>query len=181
MKKLLKKSFLVFLAMLLTLSMVACTADKDGGFDDDDDDAGQKNDGNKGKISFSVSYNDTVIELGKPAAAVLSSLGEPDAKQEAFDCGEGNSRMYYQFASFDLYTMKMDGNEVIDELALYDDLAQTAENISVGMSEAEVRSAYGNPMSEENGTLSYASGDDYLSFDIENGKVSAIGLLRKTN
>ena len=179
MKNLLKKSFLVLLAMLLTLSMVACTADKDGGFDDDDD-AGKKNDGNKGKISFSVSYNDTVIELGKPATAVLSSLGEPDAKQEVFDCGEGNSRIYYQFASFDLYTMKVNGEEVIDQIELLDDLSETAAGILIGSSESAVRNAYGSPTTEKNGKLTYSSGENHLIIKIVEGKVSEIGLLRKT-
>ena len=167
--KLLKKSFLSILILVLAISMIACEGKK------------QEPTPEEGTSAYSVTYNGTAIELGKPAADVLTALGEPLSTQEVCDCGEGKSRVLYQFSSFDLYTMKMDGSEVIDELALYDDLVETAEKISIGMSEAEVRTVYGEPLSEENGTLSYASGDYHLSFDIENGKVSAIGLLRKTN
>ncbi len=171
MNGVLKKSFLVFLVLLLSVAFFACDGKKH------DPDLDNTNDA---KISFSVIYHGTELSLGKSAKTALDSLGEPMSEEEVFDCGEGKSRMLYAFSSFDLYTMKANGEEVIDQIELYDDLTETSEKIAIGSKESAVREAYGEPTSEKNGKLTYTSGDNNLIFEIKDGTVSAIGLLRKT-
>ena len=175
MKQLLKKSLLFILAMILVISLVACEGKKQPKEDDDNEPAVSEK-----AISFSITYHGTVIELGKPAEAVLNALGEPLFSEEVFDCGEGNSRMQYQFSSFDLYTMKSEEGEVIDQIELYDDQSETSKKISIGSEEAEVREAYGTPTDEKEGKMTYTSGENNLIIELKDGKVSAIGLLRKT-
>ena len=114
------------------------------------------------------------------SAAVLSKLGEPNASNEIFDCGEGNSRMLYRYASFDLYTMKSGDAEVIDQIELKDDLSETDKGICLGSKESAVTAAYGKADRQANGSLTYVDGKQELTFDIENGQVVAIGLLRVT-
>ncbi len=133
-----------------------------------------------GDSAFCVVYNGVKIELGKPAEPILNELGAANSENEIFDCGEGNSRIRYRYESFTLYVMKSDGEEVIDQIELLDDLTETSRGVCIGDSESKVRELYGDPSSEQNGILSYSKDSMQIQFDIENGKVSAVGLLRRT-
>lgn len=164
-----KKWLILLLTLLMVLSLVACNEVEEKEPSENDE-----------TNLFSVTYNGTAMALGKPAEAVLNALGEPISSQEVFDCGEGNSRMYYRYASFDLYVMKADGKELIDQIELRDDLAELSCGISIGASADSVRQKAGDPTKEEDGKLTYSSGNQYLIIELENGTVSEIGLLRKT-
>ena len=124
------------LLCMVALAMGACTAKKS----------------NEDTV-FAVSYDDVVIELGASAEDVLDALGSANSEDEVFDCGAGNSRIRYRYDSFTLYVMKSDGEQVIDQIELKDDLIQTTRKIALGSSEAEVRDAYGNPTKAENGII----------------------------
>ena len=177
MKQILKKSLLLLLALMMVISMVACEKKEEDAEKDE-----EVEEENEGTTSFSVTYNGTVIALGKSADKVLKALGTPQSTQEVVDCGAGNVRTVYQFSSLTLYTMKAaDGKEVIDQVEVYDDLVETSKGISIGSEEAHVRTVHGNPTSESNGKLTYTSGSNNLIIVVKDRKVSGIGLLRKTN
>jgi predicted small lipoprotein YifL len=167
----------LLLALLLLLSLCAC-AEKEPNAPTTDKDKKEENTESDG---FFVKNGSVKIELGVDAAAVLRKLGEANSAQEVFDCGAGNSRMYYRYSSFDLYTMKSsDGKEIVDQIELLDDLSETEKGISIGSAESALREAYGEPSSESDGELTYAQGDQRMIFEVTDGKVSAIGLLRVT-
>ncbi len=130
--------------------------------------------------AFCVVYDGVRIELGKPAEKILEALGTANSENEIFDCGEGNSRVRYRYDSLTLYVMKSDGDEVVDQIELLDDLAETSRGICIGDSEEKVREAYGTPSSEQGGILGYGKGGMQIEFDLADGKVSGIGLLRRT-
>ena len=161
----LKKLMALLLALLCIICVTACA--KDGDTD-------------KKAEGFSVKYNDVELVLGAEAADVLEELGEANSSDELFDCGAGNSRMLYRYSSFDLYTMKSDGKEVIDQIELKDDVATTDLGIYIGSDEAKVRSEYGEPDREGKNGITYKDGELEVTFDIKDGKVSGIGLLRVT-
>ena len=170
-----KRVAALLLALLLAAAMIACSEKESGTpTPDENKNTEQQND------AFCVKYQGVTVELGADASSVLKKLGEANSAQEVFDCGAGNSRMYYRYASFDLYTMKADGKETIDQIELLDDLTQTEKGISIGAAESAVREAYGEPSSESEGMLTYAKGDQRIVFEVADGKVSAIGLLRVT-
>lgn len=130
--------------------------------------------------AFCVVFDGVKIELGKPAEPILEELGPANSENEVFDCGEGNSRVRYRYDSFTLYVMKSDGEEVVDQIELLDDLTETSRGVCIGDGEAKVREAYGTPTSDQNGILGYSKSGMQIQFDIADGKVSAIGLLRRT-
>ena len=166
----------LLLALLLLLLMCACSEKQE-----EEAPASDEKENTEESADFAVTYNGTKIQLGVDASSVLKKLGDANSAQEVFDCGAGNSRMYYRYASFDLYTMKSsDGKEIVDQVELLDDLSETEKGICIGSTEAALREAYGEPSSEVDGELTYAKGDHRWIFEIKDGKVSAIGLLRVT-
>ncbi|MBQ2999373.1 MAG: hypothetical protein IJD64_02815 [Clostridia bacterium] len=180
MKNLWKKSLLVILALLLAISLIACEGKKQPA-DSDDDDGEDKKVNAEETITFSVTCNGTTVELGKPMASVLDALGEANSIQDAPSCGDGTTRKVYHYSSLMIYTLTANGAETIDEIVIRDDTVETAAKISIGSSESDVRKAYGTPSTEKEGTLTYVSGQNELTIDLADGKVSAIDLLRKTN
>ena len=120
-----KRALAVLLCLILCVSVMACA---------------KKNEGNEETAdAYAVTYNGTELALGADAASVLAKLGEPSFEQEVFDCGEGNSRMCYRYASLVLYTMKnTEGKETIDQIEVNDDLVETEQGIAIGASAAEL-------------------------------------------
>ena len=180
MKNILKKSLLLIFALLLAISLISCEGKKQPA-DSDDDDGEDKKVNAEETIAFSVTCNGVTVELGKPMAAVLDALGEANSIQDAPSCGDGTTRKVYHYSSLIIYTLTVDGEETIDQIVLRDDTVETAAKISIGSSESDVRKAYGTPTTEKDGTLTYVSGQNELTIDIQDGKVSAIDLLRNTH
>ena len=165
-----KNAILLILVLALTVCAVACAKKNDGA----------STEGGTTATGFGVTVNGTAVELGKDAAPVLAALGTPTLSQEVFDCGEGNSRMFYRFGSLELYTMKSDGKEIIDQIELNDDLVSTDKGICIGDTVEKVKTAYGEPQRGDEDDLVYVSGNQELTFEIDDGRVEEIGLLRVT-
>ena len=164
-----KRWLALLMCVILSVSVMACAKKTDTGNGDGAEDA------------FSVTYNGVTIPLGSGAEKTLEALGEPSFSQEVFDCGEGNSRMCYRYASLVLYTMKStDGKETVDQIEVNDDLVETDKGIAIGSSTADVEDAYGAPTEKKSDEWVYTSGKYQLIFDVKDGKVDGIGLLRKT-
>lgn len=170
-----KRVAALLLALLLTVTVMACSEKAEENPAADEKETTKQSDG------FYVTYGGAKIALGANASTILNKIGDANSAQEVFDCGAGNSRMYYRYASLDLYTMKSsDGKETVDQIEILDDLVETDKGICIGSVESAVREAYGEPTSENGGELTYADGDQRLIIELRDGKVSAIGLLRVT-
>lgn len=167
--RLTKRWLAILMSVILCVSMMACAKKNDTDHGDD------------GEKAYSVTYNDVKLTLGANAENALEALGEPNFSQEVFDCGEGNSRMCYRYASLTLYTMKnTDGKETIDQIEVNDDLVETDKGIAIGSSVTALEEAHGKPTTKADDEWIYTSGSYQLIFDVEDGKVDGIGLLRKT-
>ena len=153
----------VALALLLCLGMVGCAEKKE-----------------EKASAFAVVSETVTVTLGADAEEVLSALGEAEASREVFDCGAGNSRMYYRYPSLELYTMKTEDGETIDQIEVNDDLAQTSRGICIGDTVAKVKEAYGTPSQDADGQLTYSKDGMHLIFVIANDTVTDIALIRKT-
>ncbi len=165
----LKRWILVLLVAILTLGLVACNGnEKDADTESADE------------IGFFVDCNGTKIELGKSAESALTALGEPNSRKEIGDCGGLGAQVRYDYASVTVYVLESKSGDVIDEITLKDDLAETSKGIVIGSKEADVTTAYGKPHETEGDRLKYQSGDKCLMFTIKNGQVSAIDLVRVT-
>jgi ribosomal protein S16 len=127
---------------------------------------------------FYVNYKDVKIELNKKAESVLDKLGEPKYSDNLGDCGGIGVQMKYTYDNITLNTLKEKDGEVIHKIGFLNDLVSTPKGITIGSSADDVRAAYGTPSSEENGKLTYKSGDLELEFTVKNGSVSAVNYRR---
>ena len=86
--------------------------------------------------------------------------------------------MKYTYDDITVNTLKEKDGEVIHKIAFVNDLVETPKGLSIGSSEAQVKDAYGEPTSSENGKLLYKSGDLELEFTVKDGSVSAVNYRR---
>ena len=164
-RRILCLSLALVCAIMLASALVSCNTD------------GEENEGGASN-PFYVNYNDTKIELDKKAESVLEKLGEPKYSDNLGDCGGIGVQMKYTYDDITVNTLKENDGEVIHKIGFLNDLVSTPKGISIGSSEQEVRDAYGTPSSEENGKLTYKSGDLELEFTVKNGSVSAVNYRR---
>ena len=127
---------------------------------------------------FCVVYKGITIQLDKSADNVLEKLGKAKYEDNLGDCGGIGVQMKYTYDDITVNTLKEQGGEVIHKIAFVNDLVETPKGISIGSSEAEVKSAYGEPSSTDGGKLLYKSGDLELEFSIKDGSVSAVNYRR---
>ena len=169
------KRFLISLVAILccvctVITLASCGEEKDV---DNKDSEGS----NVANI-FYVNYGDTKIELGKNAKAVLDALGEAKSVKELGDCAGLGAQVKYTYDNFDLYTLKNDEGETIDEISFTSDIAITPKGISLGATPEDVTDAYGTPTSQSEKTIVYTQGRNSLKFGLKNGVVASIDYLR---
>ena len=164
MKKIFAKLFVLALCGTLVLGMCACNGNTS--------DATEV--GESGGISYSAKYNGQTVRLGKKADSVLDKLGEPVSELNTGNCGGLGETTRYDYKDITLVVVDYEnGDELIDQIVLNTDGAETAEGIYIGSSEADVIKAYGE------GTLTgktriYREDGKELAIGIENGTVSSI-------
>lgn len=168
----LKRFLCLALALTCCFSVCVglCACDKN----EEDDEGGAA----KSNSPFYVVYKDVKIELDKKAEAVLEKLGKANYEDNLGDCGGIGIQMKYTYSDIAINTLKEKDGEMIHKISFESDLVSTPKGISIGSSEGDVRSAYGEPTSEENGKLLYKSNDLELEFTVKNGTVSAVNYRR---
>ena len=168
----LKRFLSLILAMIFCLStcLFASSCDKEEQED--------QNNGQTVANPFYITYRDVKIELDKKAEGVLDKLGAPKSTDNLGDCGGIGVQMKYTYADITVNTLKEEKGEMIHKISFITDIAQTNRGISIGSDEADVRSEYGTPSSEENGKLIYKMSDLELEFTVKDGSVSAINYRR---
>ena len=127
---------------------------------------------------FYVVYKGVKIELDKSADDVLSKLGEAKYEDNLGDCGGIGVQIKYTYDDITVNTLKEKSGEKIHKISFVNDIAATPKNISIGSTEDEVRDAYGQPSSYDDGRMVYKSGDLKLEFVIESGEVKSVNYVR---
>ena len=153
----------ILLAMALLLSLLICVIACD-----DTSNVPAEEDKPETYGTYTVKYRDTVIELGKEASSVLESLGEPSAKQFVASCGEGAGDQWrYTYSSLYLFTVKTDAGEIVDAVALRDDIAKTGKGLTVGSTESEITAAYGEPTAKQGSKVRYTTDTYTMEFVLD--------------
>ena len=166
-----KRAICLMLAIVCCFTMTALLAScSDGG----EADGGEQTSNNP----FYVVYKGVKIELDKSADDVLSKLGEAKYKDNLGDCGGIGVQFRYTYDDITVNTLKEKNGEMIHKISFVNDIASTPKNISIGSTEDDVRNAYGQPSSYDDGRMVYKSGDLKLEFVIENGEVKSVNYVR---
>ena len=170
MKRILCMILAVLCCISCVLALAAC------GEEEATEGEGKNNDGN----IYYMMHGDVKIELGKDAAGVLSALREAKSVQELGDCGGFGAQVKYVYNDFNVYTLKSDSGETIDQISFTSDLAVTPKNICISSAKEAVIKAYGEPTVSTDKELRYtnASGEMILKFSLKDGIVSAIDYIR---
>ena len=173
----------IMLALLMCMSFVGCNNGEDDNKANENEAANNdKNDksDNEGGL-FSVTYKNTVIELGADASAVLKKLGEPKETNFVASCGEGAGEQYvYEYSSAYIYTVKNGDSEMIDGIKLRDDSATTSRSLRIGSTKSDVISAYGEKELDR-GHLVYMQDEYCIDFTVDDsGSVTGIELRTET-
>ncbi len=165
MRKIFMRTFVLAMALFLTLGLCACTQEEPK------DESGE----------YYITYEGTKICPGADGDGLLEKLGEPNSEKNNGNCGGQGVQMKYSYPSFDLYLLESaDGDVTVDQISIKDDLIETPEGICIGSDEADVRDAYGEPDQVTAKTMIYRDGKQELTFKLEDGKVSAIDLMHVT-
>ena len=173
MKKIVKILALTVALLCVVSAFVACTAKSDKNDNNDKGSAG---------VEFYFTYEETKIELDKKADSVLSALGEANDEISLGDCGGFGTQTRYEYDNFDLYTVKNDSGESIDQITFSNDLVETSKGICIGDSSEKVLKAYGEPSVKKDDKIEYEEGSLLLQFSLEeNGDVKGINYIRITS
>lgn len=105
---------------------------------------------------------------------IFTGLSDNDAKlisyYEADSCAFSGKDKIYTYNDFEVTT---NDSNIITRIKLTDDRYATAKGVCIGMSEAQVKSAYGDCVAK-GGEIVYKKGDTKLCFVINDGYVVAI-------
>ena len=174
-----KRFFVSLIAILCCVCAIFTFAACDG--NNDTDNGGKNSNGSNNSSIFYIKYGSTKIELGMDAAAPLAALGEAKSVKELGDCAGLGSQVKYTYDNFDIYTLKNDEGETIDEISFTSDIAVTPKGICLGSTADEVTQAYGTPSTQTEKAIIYTKGNNSLKFGIKNGEVSSIAYIRAAN
>ncbi len=168
-----KKFLSIVLAILCCISCIVCLA---ACGDEENETEGEKGDAN----IYYVTHDNIKIELGKDASSVLTKLGEAKSVKELGDCGGFGAQVKYTYDNFNVYTLKNDSGETIDQISFTSDIVTTPKNICITSTKDAVIKAYGEPTVQNEKELRYTNegGDMILKFGLEDGAVASIDYIR---
>lgn len=171
MKKLMR-AFALTIALICSISLfAACTTESNE----------DKDNGKSEAIEFYITYEGTKIELDKNADSVLDALGEAKSVTSLGDCGGIGTQTRYTYADFELYTVKNDEGEKIDQISLKNDVLETPKGICTGDSSEDVIKAYGEPTEKTESKITYEKGSLFIKFGLnDDGTVKSIDFIRLT-
>ena len=145
-------------------------AGSDAGSESNSEQAGEST-AAKGYI---FNYKGTDVVIDADMAPVYQALGEPTSYFEAASCAFQGLDKQYNYGSFEIDTYPMGDKDLISSVYFYDDTVTTAEGITVFSSEADMKAAYGDDYTEENGEIIYKKDGMKLCFIVENGEVTSV-------
>ena len=171
MKRFLATVLAVLCCVCATFALASC----DGG---DDSSLEGNNGGSSSADIFYIKYGDTKISLGAKAEPILKALGEAKSVKELGDCAGLGAQVKYEYDNFNIYTLKNDDGETIDEIAFTNDISVTPKGICIGDEADKVTDKYGKPSTQSSKAIIYTSGRNNLKFGLSNGYVSSIEYVR---
>lgn len=152
------KNKILALALIaaMSLSMVACGGGSDTKVIESNGSSAEAGSTSSTSASgYVFSYNGTDIPVDADVAPILEALGEPKDEFTSPSCaGQGDGHLY-TYNDFEIQTYPDGDKDLVLYVQLRTDNVATAEGIDLSSSKDDIIAAYGEPTSEETGSLKY--------------------------
>lgn len=168
-----KKFVSIALALMLALSLCAC-----GSNDTPADTTGTPQTPNSTPSTtpegYLFTYNGVTFGVDIAADGVIEMLGTPKDEYTSESCAFGGKDTVYYYDGIQISANDEDGYLRIYSIYLESDLVSTQENVCIGDTADQVRTAYGEPSTSTETVMTYEKDGMTLSFNLKDGVVSSI-------
>lgn len=103
-----------------------------------------------------------------------AALGEPVSYFEAESCAFHGLDKTYTYEHFQIETYPDGDTDRISTILFLDDIVQTAEGISLGMTQEDIEKAYGTDYEDKDGKLVFTKDENHLAFILQDGVIQSI-------
>ena len=150
------KLLVLALTAIMAISAVACGSSNDTKVIESNGSAQSGQSGSTASAAgYVFSYNGTAIPVDADVAPILEALGEPKDEFTSPSCaGQGDGHLY-TYNDFEIQTYPDGDKDLVLYVQLRTDNVATAEGIDLSSSRDDIIAAYGEPASEETGSLKY--------------------------
>lgn len=122
----------------------------------------------------SVGNKKVSITTDTDMSGVLAQLGEPVSYFESQSCAFKGLDKVYTYDHYRIETYPDGEKDVISSVVFLDDIAETTEGISIGMTKEEMESVYGTDHEEKKGMTVYTKDGKYLAFLLKDDVIQSI-------
>ena len=125
---------------------------------------------------FEVDVNGTTVLMTTDVKmdGILEQLGEPAAYFEAESCAFQGLDKTYTYEHFRIETYPEGETDRISSIIFLDDIEETQEGISIGMTKEDMENAYGTEYKENGSMVIYTKDGKHLSFLVKDGVIESV-------
>lgn len=105
---------------------------------------------------------------------VLDDLGEPASYFESESCAFHGLDKVYTYDHYRIETYPDNDKDIISSIVFTDDIAETSEGITIGMTQEDMVNAYGTEYEEDRGMIVYTKDGKHLKFLVQDGYIQSI-------
>ena len=171
------KNKILALALIaaMSLSMVACGGGSDTKVIESNGSSAEAGSTSSTSASgYVFSYNGTDIPVDADVTPILEALGEPKDEFTSPSCaGQGDGHLY-TYNDFEIQTYPDGDKDLVLYVQLRTDNVATAEGIDLSSSKDDIIAAYGEPASEETGSMKYEKDGVSLVFIFDGDSLISI-------
>ena len=125
---------------------------------------------------FDVDVDGTIVSVTTDVdmKGILEQLGEPASYFEAASCAFQGLDKTYTYEHFRIETYPEGETDKISSIIFLDDIEETQEGISIGMTEEDMKNTYGKEYEENGAMVIYTKDGKHLSFLIKDDVIESI-------
>lgn len=119
--------------------------------------------------------NKVSVAVDNDMKGVLEKLGEASSYFESPSCAfEGLIDKTYTYQHFRIETYPDGETDRVRTVVFLDDIMETKEGITIGMTKEDMEKAYGTEYEEKDGMAVYTKDGKHLSFLVRDGKIESV-------
>ena len=170
-----KKILIVIISIILIISVLASCNKTQADDTVNEKPSNESTDVVVGNNAICLTVNGVKITPNKEAAPIIEALGEPLEYTETESCGFEGKDKTYKYNGFIIDTITLNNVEYIYIIQIVNDMTETDEGATIGMTSEEIQSIYkGKCKVDQSGHITVEFTNGLVSFFIKNGACNAI-------